>query len=119
MGKELWDAAPCPKEPPTVLVPGRTFWGLWVKTANQGEMPELLTRALSPCFRKRLFARINKFLWLMSCTKLGLGEDFFSGYHKSRNVSAPSSPFYLIFLPSPVPQHLPKQFLTHGVPPAL
>lgn len=53
-------------------------------------MSELLTHVLSSCFRKVLFARINKFLWFISCTKLGLGKDFFQAMKKVEMLVLPA-----------------------------
>lgn len=84
-----------------MLIPGERFGAFRWKTASEGELSELLTRALSPCFRKVLFARINKFLWFMSHTKLGLGKDFFQAITKVEMLVLPAVLFALFFLPSP------------------
>lgn len=108
MGKEplepgLRDAAPCLKEYPGVLVPREHFGDFGWKTASEGEASELLTRALSPCFSKLLFARINKFLWFMSRTKLGLSKDVFQAVTKVEVFVLSAALFAPRFLPPPTP----------------
>lgn len=99
------DAALRPEERPAGAHSQGTFWGLFGrKTAREGEACELLPRVLSACFSKAPLARINKFLWFTSRTKLGLSKDFFSIYPKSRSVSAPSHPFYPNFFPLTYPR---------------
>jgi len=59
---------PVPRAAPRGAPSWGTFGGFWVENSR--------CLSCSPCVRKALFARINKFLWFMPCTKLGLSGDF-------------------------------------------